>query len=547
MRSTMRIPRFPRTAAHAAAFSWLAFAAPALAQVSSAGQPDSLLPVHTFLYLNFGTLTATGSSSASTALPISGSGSAVVLTNYGTTLVSCTPATGTAVAQRNNIPVPPNGGQAAFEVGNYDHVACIDQGGSDSTSNLIALAGGTGLFAGGGGGVSSGGGGGGGGGGLSVTDAAPWTYASSQFTPSGGEYNPAATLLTSGQQGTVALTAARAFEVDAVSGSNLANLLATMNASLTAAEPCLNATNYNTNSYTTGQTNPATCDLNGGRYTNTGLNRVGGANISLGQAAAGSSLPIVEAQDIRPASGTITAQDVASTSTAGQYGASIITGAPTANSTYSQAVNGLSTVKVQITGTWTGTLEADQSVDGGTTWVVMPCHVDGTTFVANTVTANAVLNCLAAGATNVRMRATAAWTGTATVQATFTRTPGPVRVLTSETPSTNYHLIAANTNNCTNLKQTAGKLEDTQTGNINASTAYFLRFYDKASTPVPSTDSALVFKTVLIPPANSANNQIFPIGKQFLNGLGFCITAAIADNDASSVPASTIIADISYK
>jgi hypothetical protein len=49
-----------------------------------------------------------------------------------------------------------------------------------------------------------------GGGGLSVVDKATFTASSSSFTPSGGEYNPTAALLTSGQQGTLALTASRA-------------------------------------------------------------------------------------------------------------------------------------------------------------------------------------------------------------------------------------------------------------------------------------------------------------------------------------------------
>lgn len=46
--------------------------------------------------------------------------------------------------------------------------------------------------------------------GLSVTDSATWTAAASAFTPTGGEYNPLATSLAAGQQGTVALTANRA-------------------------------------------------------------------------------------------------------------------------------------------------------------------------------------------------------------------------------------------------------------------------------------------------------------------------------------------------
>lgn len=55
-----------------------------------------------------------------------------------------------------------------------------------------------------------------GGGGLSVTDSATWTSSVSAFTPTGGEYNPTATPLTSGTQGTVALTSARGLQTNLV-------------------------------------------------------------------------------------------------------------------------------------------------------------------------------------------------------------------------------------------------------------------------------------------------------------------------------------------
>jgi hypothetical protein len=47
---------------------------------------------------------------------------------------------------------------------------------------------------------------GGGGGGLSVTDGASFTPGTSQFTPSGGQYNTTPSQLTSGDQGTFALS-----------------------------------------------------------------------------------------------------------------------------------------------------------------------------------------------------------------------------------------------------------------------------------------------------------------------------------------------------
>lgn len=103
----------------------------------------------------FATLTATGSSSASTALP---TGTTVNISNTGTTAVSCTFATGAATGVTNNLIVQPSSSRSRV-VGSFDHVACIDQTGS--VSNVIVLEGGTGLGNDSGGGGSSGGGGGG--------------------------------------------------------------------------------------------------------------------------------------------------------------------------------------------------------------------------------------------------------------------------------------------------------------------------------------------------------------------------------------------------
>jgi flagellin-like hook-associated protein FlgL len=99
----------------------------------------------------FATLTATGSS-ASVALP---AGATVAFQNTGTTTVSCTLGIGSATATANQIIV-----QAASTVflvpGTNTFGACIDTTGS--ASNLVVLAGGSGLGTGfgGGGGASTG-------------------------------------------------------------------------------------------------------------------------------------------------------------------------------------------------------------------------------------------------------------------------------------------------------------------------------------------------------------------------------------------------------
>lgn len=104
----------------------------------------------------FATLTATNAS-ASVALPV---GATVAFQNTGTTTVSCTLGVGAATATISQIQVPASS-TVFVTPGSNTFGACIDQTGS--VSNLVVLAGGSGL------GTGFGGGGGGSGGGGVVT------------------------------------------------------------------------------------------------------------------------------------------------------------------------------------------------------------------------------------------------------------------------------------------------------------------------------------------------------------------------------------------
>lgn len=102
---------------------------------------------------NFASLTATNAS-ASVALP---AGAVVAFQNTGTTAVSCKLGVGSATAAANQNVIQ-GGSTQFFTVGANTFGACIDQTGS--VSNLVVLAGGSGLGTGFGGGGSGGGGGG---------------------------------------------------------------------------------------------------------------------------------------------------------------------------------------------------------------------------------------------------------------------------------------------------------------------------------------------------------------------------------------------------
>lgn len=156
----------------------------------------------------------------------------------------------------------------------------------------------------------------------------------------------------------------------------------------------------------------------GGAPWSQNLTQVGGSSIAIGQAAAASSLPVVTQADAAPATVNVTAQDTASTTTSGANSQSIITGTPTAASAASFAIASMGTVTVQVSGTWTGTLSSEVSLDGGTTWYLRGCKQDGVGNVAVTFTANFECRLSVVGLTNYRVRSTAATTGTAVVKVT---------------------------------------------------------------------------------------------------------------------------------
>lgn len=112
---------------------------------------------------------------------------------------------------------------------------------------------------------------------------------------------------------------------------------------------------------------------------------------------------------------TITIQDTGSTATtAQQSGQTLITGTPTAGSNDSAAITGSGGFSVTISGTWTGTLAFEESSDGGVTWAAADVFVQGVNVPVQSATKNCIVKGVASGSSQVRVRATAAVTGTAT-------------------------------------------------------------------------------------------------------------------------------------
>lgn len=113
--------------------------------------------------------------------------------------------------------------------------------------------------------------------------------------------------------------------------------------------------------------------------------------------------------------GTITAQDTGSTATTQANGQVVYTGTPTPYSTITlSGVSGQPTALAQTVGIWTGTIQFERSYDGGTTWYASGGKAVGVAVEASTFTSNQTIVGSAAVATNIRIRAVSAMTGTLT-------------------------------------------------------------------------------------------------------------------------------------
>jgi hypothetical protein len=168
--------------------------------------------------------------------------------------------------------------------------------------------------------------------------------------------------------------------------------------------------------------------LMGGQFNTTLPTLTTGQQAALQTDSSGRLLVSGISQDVAPATINITARDIASTTTVVANGQNFITGAPTANSTANFAFTSEESVIVQVTGAWTGTLQVEISMDGGTTWSPNSINQDGTSYILNAFTNNFTGRANVAGYTNFRLRSTAAMTGTATVKIIETVNPASVYV-----------------------------------------------------------------------------------------------------------------------
>lgn len=107
----------------------------------------------------------------------------------------------------------------------------------------------------------------------------------------------------------------------------------------------------------------------------------------------------------------------------------------------------------------------------------------------------------------------------------------------------NYHAVSAASNNAANIKGLSGILFNLVVYN-NAYYPVFIKFYNKATLPLPGSDTPLRTFGVQAGTEFSWNSTT---GVAFSLGIGISITKGIADNDDTFVAVSDCVVDALYK
>ena len=110
-------------------------------------------------------------------------------------------------------------------------------------------------------------------------------------------------------------------------------------------------------------------------------------------------------------------------------------------------------------------------------------------------------------------------------------------------PSTPFHLVSAGSTNAQVIKGSSGLVTGWKVSNAAVYPVY-IKLFNKASTPVPGTDTPV--ETIGVQ-AGTAVELSINGGITYSVGIGIAITKGIADNDATAVLANDCVVDIFYQ
>lgn len=254
------------------------------------------------------------------------------------------------------------------------------------------------------------------------------------------------------------------------------------------------------------------------------------------------------------AQGTITTQNLNPNS-----------GTATASSSVELACNGKGGCMIQVTGTYTGPLSLQATIDG-TNWVTVGMasaikNVNTDTYSTTIASASTgIFFASCAGYVKIRITALAAVTGTATVSMNLSRAArtvtmdsaipagtnilGQVQLQPSANQGNTLHAkISTADVNATNVKSSAGTVMAGLIAN-KALTGMWLKLYDKATAPVVGTDVPVC--RVFVGASSTLPFDFGPNGGKFVNGIGYGMTSTDANTDTVGVLAAQCYLTLVY-
>jgi hypothetical protein len=109
-------------------------------------------------------------------------------------------------------------------------------------------------------------------------------------------------------------------------------------------------------------------------------------------------------------------------------------------------------------------------------------------------------------------------------------------------PSSIYHKVSLASTNAANIKAVAGTVTGWKVYN-NSGAPVYVKLYDKATTPIPGTDTPK--QTIGV----DAGEQEVSVsaGFTYTTGIGIAIVKGILDSDNTPVAASDCVVDIFYQ
>jgi hypothetical protein len=277
---------------------------------------------------------------------------------------------------------------------------------------------------------------------------------------------------------------------------------------------------------------------------------------------------VVGIQITNPGVSTVAPTSV--TLTGGGFTTAATCSTPTCGQFVRQAIDGESKVTFQTLGSWAATLQLEATIDGNNYFALKALNQTDGTSLNSSWTANILAESDIGAYRYVQIRCSAYTSGQVLVNLKLSNATGQVGVknalptgfnnigtaqvnlnagsnlvggFNNRLATANGYTIArlmssAATTNATILKASAGNLYRIQYKNATATERY-LKIYNKATAPTAGTDTPIL--TIPLKANISEVIDLAPFGITGPTGLGYAITGAITDLDATAIVAGDIV------